>query len=148
MRLSDCPHAIESRAFRESAHPEWMTCLSCGARWSRTTGPDDIQMREGLDMIQPRSTLPCPGCGKTIRCQQTFRREGVVLSAAVNFSSAEESCAYHLLQHHLFHCLCPRVQRHKLQRFRRHKWASNQSARRTVSACGKIQPTHKKTTIS
>ena len=72
MRLSDCPHAIERRAFRESAHPEWMTCLSCGARWSRTTGPDDIQMREGLDMIQPRSTLPCPGCGKTIRCQQTL----------------------------------------------------------------------------
>ena len=66
MRVSDCPHAIEPRAFRENAHLEWMTCLSCGARWSRTTGLDDIQMREGLDMIQPRSTPPCPGCGK--RC--------------------------------------------------------------------------------
>ena len=47
VRVSDCPHVIESRAFQEKAHLEWMTCLSCGARWSPTTGPDDIQMKEG-----------------------------------------------------------------------------------------------------
>ena len=32
MRISDCPHSIEQRAFRENAYLEWMTCLSCGAR--------------------------------------------------------------------------------------------------------------------
>ena len=27
MRISDCPHPIEQRAFRENAYLEWMTCL-------------------------------------------------------------------------------------------------------------------------
>ena len=71
VRVSECPHVIESRAFRENAHLEWMTCLSCGARWTRTTGPDDIQTKKGLDATQPRSTPPSPGCGKAMRFQQT-----------------------------------------------------------------------------
>ena len=48
MRISDCPHSIEQRAFRDNAYLEWMTCLSCGARWSRKTGRDDIQVKMGL----------------------------------------------------------------------------------------------------
>ena len=49
MRISDCPHPIEQRAFRENAYLEWMTCLSCGARWTRKTGWDDIQEKDGAD---------------------------------------------------------------------------------------------------
>ena len=52
MRISDCPHPIEQRAFRENAYLEWMTCLSCGARWSRKTGQDDIQVKMGLTIDQ------------------------------------------------------------------------------------------------
>ena len=70
MWISDCPHPIEQRAFRENAYLEWMTCLSCGARWSRKTGPDDIQMKMGLTIDQPQVTPPCPGCASTTRLQQ------------------------------------------------------------------------------
>ena len=49
MRISDCPHPIEQRAFRENAYLEWMTCLTCGARWSRKTGKDDSQSVDGAD---------------------------------------------------------------------------------------------------
>ena len=45
MRILECPHPIEQRAFRENAYLEWMTCLSCGARWRRKTGKDDIQVK-------------------------------------------------------------------------------------------------------
>ena len=75
VRISDCPHVMETRAFRENAHLDWMTCLSCGARWSRTTGPDDIQMKRGLDVIQPITTPPCPSCGKPMKYQQTLDKE-------------------------------------------------------------------------
>ena len=47
LRISDCPHPVEQKAFRENAFLEWMTCLSCGARWSRKTGQDDIQVKWG-----------------------------------------------------------------------------------------------------
>ena len=47
-----------------------MTCLSCGARWSRKTGQDDIQVKMGLITEQPQSTPPCPGCASTARLQQ------------------------------------------------------------------------------
>ena len=47
MRVSDCPHAIESRAYRENAYLEWITFLSCGAHWSRTPGADDTEMKKG-----------------------------------------------------------------------------------------------------
>ena len=70
MRILDCPHSIEQRAFREIAYLEWMTCLSCGARWSRKTGRDDIQVMTGLITEQPQSTPPCPGCALTTRLQQ------------------------------------------------------------------------------
>ena len=70
MRISDCPHPIEQRAFRENAYLEWMTCLSCGARWSRKTGQDDIQVKMGLTNDQPQLTPPCPGCASTTRLQQ------------------------------------------------------------------------------
>ena len=70
MRISDCPHSIEQRAFRENAYLEWMTCLSCGARWSRKTGLDDIQVKMGLMIEQPQSTPTCPGCASTTRLQQ------------------------------------------------------------------------------
>ena len=70
MRISDCPHPIEQRAFREKANLEWMTCLSCGARWSRKTGQDDIQVKMGLIIDQPQMTPPCPGCASTTRLQQ------------------------------------------------------------------------------
>ena len=56
-----------------------MTCLSCGARWSRTTGPDDIQTKKGLDATQPRSTPPSPGCGKAMRFQQTSDKKQMFL---------------------------------------------------------------------
>ena len=62
-------------------------------------------------------------------------------SVAIDFSNAEGWCAYHLLRNHLLHCLCPRARRRNLQRFRQRKWMSNQSARRTASACRKFQPT-------
>ena len=45
-----------------SDHVEWMRCLPCGARWSRTTGADDIQIKVALPMAQPQSMPPCPGC--------------------------------------------------------------------------------------
>ena len=70
MRISDCPHPIEQRAFRENAYLEWMTCLSCGARWSRKTGKDDIQVKMELTIDQPQLTPPCPGCASTTRLQQ------------------------------------------------------------------------------
>ena len=70
MRISDCPHPIEQRAFRENAYLEWMTCLSCGARWSRKTGQDDIQVKMGLTIHQPQLTPPRPGCASTTRPQQ------------------------------------------------------------------------------
>ena len=70
MRISDCPHPIEQGAFRENACFEWMTCLSCGARWSRKTGQDDIQVKMGLTVDQPQLTPPCPGCASTTRLQQ------------------------------------------------------------------------------
>ena len=70
MRISDCPHPIEQRAFREDAYLEWMTCLSCGARWRRKTGQDDIQVKMGLTIDQPQVTPPCPGCASTTRLQQ------------------------------------------------------------------------------
>ena len=47
-----------------------MTCLSCGARWSRKTGRDDIQMKMGLTIDQPQVTPPCAGCASTTRLQQ------------------------------------------------------------------------------
>ena len=40
--------------FSENAYLEWMTCLSCGARWSRKTGQNDIQVKMRADN---RSTL-------------------------------------------------------------------------------------------
>ena len=67
MRISDCPHPIEQRAFRENAYLEWMTCMSSGARWSRKTGRDDIQVKMGLIIDQPQLTPPCPGCASTTR---------------------------------------------------------------------------------
>ena len=70
MPISDCPHPIEQRAFRENAYLECLTCLSCGARWSRKTGRDDIQMKMELRIDQPQVTLPCPGCASTTRLQQ------------------------------------------------------------------------------
>ena len=70
MRISDCPHPIEQRAFRENAYLEWMTCMSSGARWSRKTGRDDIQVKMGLIIDQPQLTPPCPGCASTTRLQQ------------------------------------------------------------------------------
>ena len=63
MRVLDCPHSIEQSAFWEKAYLEWMACLSCGARWSRRTGPDDIQVMRGLTMTQPQSVLPCQDLG-------------------------------------------------------------------------------------
>ena len=60
------PHRTES----ENAYLEWMTCLSCGARWSRKTGRDDIQVKMGLIIDQPQLTPPCPGCASTTRLQQ------------------------------------------------------------------------------
>ena len=47
MRVLDCPHSTEQSAFWENAYLE-MACLSCRARWSRRTGPDDIQVMRGL----------------------------------------------------------------------------------------------------
>ena len=70
MRIPDCPHLIEQRAFGENAYLEWMTCLSCGARWSRKTGQDDIQVKMKLTIDQPQVTPPCPGCASTTRLQQ------------------------------------------------------------------------------
>ena len=70
MRISDCPHPFEQRAFRENAYLEWMACLSCGARWSRKTGQDDIQVKMELTTDQPQMTPPCPGCASTTRLQQ------------------------------------------------------------------------------
>ena len=69
MRISDCLHSTEQRAFRENAYLEWMTCLSCGARWSRKTGQDDIQVKMELTIDQPQLTPPCPGCATTTRLQ-------------------------------------------------------------------------------
>ena len=69
MRISDCPRPIEQRAFLENAYLEWMTCLSCGARWGRKTGQDDIQVKMVMTIDQPQLTFPCPGCASTTRLQ-------------------------------------------------------------------------------
>ena len=47
-----------------------MTCLSCGARLSRKTGKDDIQVKMGLTIDQPQLTPSCPECASTTRLQQ------------------------------------------------------------------------------
>ena len=52
----DCPHSTEKRASRGGACLEWMTCLSCGARWSRKTGGDDIQVKTGLTSVDTSLT--------------------------------------------------------------------------------------------
>ena len=51
-----------------------MTCLSCGARWSRKTGQDDIQVKMRLTIDQPQLTPPCPGCASTTRLQQMINK--------------------------------------------------------------------------
>ena len=90
MRISDCPHPIEQRAFRENAYLEWMTCLSCGARWSRKTGRDDIQMKMGLTIDQPQVTPPCPGCASTTRLQQMDKQKRRHSLDAVGFLCAKD----------------------------------------------------------
>ena len=35
---------------------------------------DDIKIKVGLPIAQPQSTPPCPGCGKTMRLQQTINK--------------------------------------------------------------------------
>ena len=57
MRVSDCPHLIESRAFRANAHLERMPCLSCGDRLSRTTGPDDILSCDDDVWLREQATM-------------------------------------------------------------------------------------------
>ena len=79
MRISDCPHPIEQRAFRENAYLEWMTCLSCGARWSRKTGRDDIQVKMGLVIDQPQLTLPYSGCASDDATTTDDKQNGGVL---------------------------------------------------------------------
>ena len=103
MRISDCPHSIEQRAFRESAYLEWMTCLSCGARWSRKTGRDDIQVKMGLTIEQPQPTPPSPGCASTTRQQQMTNKTETF------FGCSRFTCA-NLLRNHVFHRLRTRVQ--------------------------------------
>ena len=89
-RISDCPRSIEQRAFRENAHLEWMTCLSCGARWSRKTGRDDIQVKMGLITEQPQSTPPCPGCASTTRLQQMTNKTETFFGCS-RFSPVQKS---------------------------------------------------------
>ena len=101
MRISDCPHPIEQRAFRESAYLEWMTCLSCGARWSRKTGQDDIQVKMGLTIDQPQLTPSCPGCASTTRLQQMTNKTETFFGCS----------RFHLCKRvvHTFHTLESRV---------------------------------------
>ena len=115
MRISDCPHPIEQRAFRESAYLEWMTCLSCGARWSRKTGQDDIQVKMGLTIDQPQLTPSCPGCASTTRRQQMTNKRRHS-SDAVGFPCAKKWCTHLILRNHVFHRLRTHVQQLSLWR--------------------------------
>ena len=94
MRISDCPHPIEQKAFRENASLEWMTCLSCGARWSRKTGQDDIQVKMGLTFGQPQLTHPFQDVHqrRDYNRWQTKQRHS---SYAVGFPCAKE-CGAHI----------------------------------------------------
>ena len=65
-----------------------MTCLTCGARWNRTTGADDIQMKTELPTAQPQSAPPCPGCGKTMRLQQTTNKTETFFGCSVHKGGA------------------------------------------------------------
>ena len=51
MRISDCPHPVEQRAFRENAYLEWMTCL-----WSTLESKDGPGRHSGEDGADNRST--------------------------------------------------------------------------------------------
>ena len=99
MRISDCAHPIEQRAFRDNAYLEWMTCLSCGARWSRKTGQDDIQVKKGLTIDQPQLTHPCPECASTTRLQQM-----------TNKTETFFGCSWFPLRNHVLHRLRTYVQ--------------------------------------
>ena len=110
VRISDCPHPIEQRAFREIAYLEWMTCLSCGARWSRKTGQDDIQVKMGLIIDQPQLTPPCPGCASTTRLQQMANKKDTFLGCS-RFPCAKEWYTHLLQRNHVLHRLRTRVQR-------------------------------------
>ena len=73
VRLSDCPHVIESRAFRENPHLEWMTCLRCGTRWSRTTGRHSNEEGSGCDTAPLYASMS--RLWKAIRFQQTSEKK-------------------------------------------------------------------------
>ena len=63
MRISDCPHLLEQRAFRENAYLEWMTYLSCGARGLTDTGAQQ----------------PAVGASAALRwCDRLLKRHGFV----------------------------------------------------------------------
>ena len=49
MRISDCPHPNEQRAFRENAYLQWMTCLSCGVPLESKDGPGRHSGEDGTD---------------------------------------------------------------------------------------------------
>ena len=49
MRISDCPHSIEQRAFRENAYLEWMTCLFMWSPLESKDGPGRHSGKDGTD---------------------------------------------------------------------------------------------------
>ena len=110
MRISDCPHPIEQRAFRENAYLEWMTCLSCGARWSRKTGQDDIQVKMELTINQPQLTHPCPGCASTTRLQQMANKTETFFGCSRFLPCAKEWSTHLILWNHVFRRLRTHVQ--------------------------------------
>ena len=103
---------------RENAYLEWMTCLSCGARWSRKTGQDDIQVKMGLIIDQPQLTPPCPGCASTTRLQQMTNKTETFFGCSRFSPCAKEWYTHLLLRNHVFHRLRTHVQQLSLWRSR------------------------------
>ena len=92
------------------------------------------------------TALPNASMSRLMRYQQTLDQKEMFFGCSRS-PNAEDWCAYHILRHHLFHCLCLGARRRNLQRFTQRTWMSNQPAPRQLQHVGSSsRPTNKKTT--
>ena len=105
MRISDCPHPNEQRAFRENAYLQWMTCLSCGVPLESKDGPGRHSGEDGTDNRTTSVDTPCPGCASTTRLQQmTNKTETFCRLQSVHHCAKE--CYTHLLLRNTCFTVC------------------------------------------
>ena len=81
VRVSDCPHMIESKAFREESSTRMDDVLVMRSSVESHDG-SRRHSEMGLDMTQPRSTPPCPGFGKAKCYQQTLDKKDMILGCS------------------------------------------------------------------